>query len=218
MLFLSLLSIDSCAHFIDGAKFDSMICFKSILSCVDGCREEGQTARAAQFYFRFLQICHFFQEGHSDGEEGGAVSGGSGGGVHAAGAELQRTAPRRANSGDGHASTGSGSAALLSAVLNPSAMGGGLDNNNTSTYISKAVSALISQQQQVLGGGGEAGSAGGTVTAVDGEQAEALLYLAQYHHSIGALPLASLFCSRWVLGPKVSTCLHQLTGCCLRVE
>jgi hypothetical protein len=163
-------------------------------------REEGQAARAAQFYFRFLQIGNFF----GDSTASGGAEGAEGSDAHAADADLQRTAPRRANSSDGpHGGTGSGSGSLLDAVLNTTIAGGGLDNINTSTYISKAVSALISQQQVVDGAGAGAAGSGagaqgeGVVTAVDAEQAEALLFLAQYHKSINALPLATLFCSRY---------------------
>jgi len=52
------------------------------------CREEGQSARAAEFYQQFLQISRFFEgEGESDGEAAGAD-----GGVRAASSRGQ-TAP-----------------------------------------------------------------------------------------------------------------------------
>ena len=160
------------------------------------CSEEGQIARAAQFYFKFLEIGQFFAQGDSGGGSGST-------GVYSDGTDVHRTATRRAGYTDTHTSGSGGSSnsvSLLNAVLNTSSTGG-LDNNmNTSTYISKAVAAVISQQQ-LRGDGCTTSTTTGSnsdVCIVDSEQAEALLFLAQYHRSINALPLAEVFCSRYV--------------------
>jgi hypothetical protein len=157
-------------------------------------REEGQTTRAAQYYFKFLQISQFFSHDPASAADGvGCMEGGGDS------QDPHRTAPRRANSADGHGSGNSGSDALLSAVLNTTAAGG--EQLNSSAYISRAVSALMQQQQVRSDGGaglltGSGIEGGAVVTAVDGEQAEALLYLAHYHRNVD-LAAAKYFCGRY---------------------
>lgn len=143
------------------------------------CRDEGQTARAAEFFQKFLQISRFFDKAGDDETSSSSSSAAATGiGIGAgtmAGEAAQRGHVSSSSSSSSSAVGGGGQAASLGALLSSPPPGGVLEGSAPGVVV----------------GGGSIGTG-----AVDAEQAEAVLFLARFHLAQGDGPLAEAYCTR----------------------